>query len=64
MCVARVAKVRFNKIAETMLQNIHSVCNMLQILGTSGYMCKRHRLLSKNSLEDVKVASVSRKLQA
>ena len=60
--VARVARVRFcNKIAETMLQNIHSIYNMLQILGTPGYTYKRHRLLSKNSLEDVKVASASRK---
>ena len=48
----------------TMLQNIHSICNMLQILGTPGYTYNRHRLLSQNSLEDVKVASASRKSQA
>ena len=51
--VARVARVRFcNKIAETMLQNIHWICKMLRILGTPGHASNRHRLLSQNGLED------------
>ena len=44
-----------NKIAGTMLQNIHGIELFAMILGTRGYTCNRSRLLSQNSFEDVEL---------
>ena len=55
-CCMRVARSRFcNKIAGTVLQNIHRIelfCNMLQIFWIPGCNCNRLQLLSQNSFED------------
>ena len=46
-----------NKIAETVLQNIHRIEFLQHVadIGTIGYWCNHLRLLSQNSFEDVKL---------